>query len=313
MMPHPSEPPPSPRASASGEIQVSKSRPSAIRPANLKHGPNAPRRDTRLPSIGDGARVAARNSDEAEFDQIRKACEQLVQRSMTAAEAGVRLQQLLQRHPDLLAYQSGGSSSQLEGDGKHQSRRELLPLPSPEMTPIREEDLVSMFEGVAVLSPKAKKAGAQAWLCLLVAALNGLDSHGKTKAYFGPPSVPQAKALADLLEDCQRFVADDSARTPTDFTKELGAKLHSYWGEPVYCATELTLKQVLPTLPAKGIAASVEIMDILEGQIRDQIGDPESLLLPEEEWPEKPPRARTMLKDPREWGGRSPASFGSAT
>ena len=46
----------------------------------------------------------------------------------------------------------------------------------------------------------------------------------------------------------------------------------------------------------------MESVDVLRGQIRDQLRDPESLLLPEEEWPERPPKARTMLKDPSEWG-----------
>ena len=30
--------------------------------------------------------------------------------------------------------------------------------------------------------------------------------------------------------------------------------------------------------------------------------DPESLILPEEEWPSEVPKAKTMLKDRREWG-----------
>ena len=41
---------------------------------------------------------------------------------------------------------------------------------------------------------------------------------------------------------------------------------------------------------------------MLEGQIRDQLADPESLLLPEEEWPAFPPKAKTMMKDPKEYG-----------
>ena len=30
--------------------------------------------------------------------------------------------------------------------------------------------------------------------------------------------------------------------------------------------------------------------------------DPESLLLPQEEWPPTPPRAKTMMNNPKEWG-----------
>ena len=137
----------------------------------------------------------------------------------------------------------------------------------------------------------------------MIAALNGLDSHGNCVSFFGPPTAAQARALSELLMEGSRFVADVSARTPTDFKKELGAKLEAYWGEPVYTAQDITLLQVLPTLPAKGVAASVEIVEVLRGQIRDQLRDPESLLLPEEDWPSRPPKAKTMLKDPQEWKG----------
>ena len=209
---------------------------------------------------------------------------------------------MLRRHPDVLADQSRGLSSQLVGEGSGSVKRELLPLPSPKMTLVRESEMSSLFPCKGVLGPRARKVGAEAWHCLIVAALNGMDSHGNCVSFFGPPSVPQAKALSDLLEDCERFVADEKARTPTDFTKELGAKLQSYWGEPVYCAEKLTLLQVMPTLPAKGVAASAEIVHMLEGQIRDQVADPDSLLLPEEDWPALPQKATTMLKDPREYG-----------
>ena len=57
------------------------------------------------------------------------------------------------------------------------------------------------------------------------------------------------------------------------------------------------MAQVLPTLPPRGIAASVEILKVLEGQIHDRVSDPDSLLLPEEEWPAKQTKAKTMMKD----------------
>ena len=151
--------------------------------------------------------------------------------------------------------------------------------------------------------PKPEKAGADAWHYILIAALNNLDSHGRCVSFFGPPTTAQARALQDLLDDCIRFVADDSARAPVDFNKELGAKLESYWGEPVFTAQEITLLQVCPTLPLKGVAGSAEIIEVVAGQLRDQLRDPESCLLPEEDWPSQPPRAKTMLKDPGEWTG----------
>ena len=63
------------------------------------------------------ARVEAdRNATEMEFESARLEIEELVVRSMSAAEAGVRLQRLLMRHPDLLCGQ-GGRTTQAGGDG----------------------------------------------------------------------------------------------------------------------------------------------------------------------------------------------------
>ena len=69
----------------------------------------------------------------------------------------------------------------------------------------------------------------------------------------------------------------------------------------MYAASPLTLAQVKPTLPPPGVAASVLVTDILEGQRKEQLEDPESLLLPAAEWPPTPPRAATQLSDPGEW------------
>ena len=168
---------------------------------------------------------------------------------MGAAETGVRLQTLLRRVPGLLAHDLGTiMQSHVEGGGAaNANKRELIPLPLPQVEVMRESNIVRMFHSKAVLGPRARQVGAEAWLHLLVAALNGLDSHGNCVSLFGPPTEAQAAALKALLKSCHEFVADDKARTPVDFEKELGAKTQSYWGEPVYCAEEITLAQVIPT------------------------------------------------------------------
>ena len=75
------------------------------------------------------------NATEMEFESARQEIEELVVRSMSAAEAGVRLQRLLMRHPDLLSGQ-GGRTTLDEGDGGTRGdgsipKRELLPRPLP--------------------------------------------------------------------------------------------------------------------------------------------------------------------------------------
>ena len=224
------------------------------------------------------------NATEMEFESTRLEIEEMVVRSMSAAEAGVTLQRLLMRHPDLLRGQ-GGRTTLDGGDGGMPRegsipKRELLPLPLPKVTLVRTSEIEAMFPSGKVLGPKARAQGANAWHYLLVAALNGLDSHGNCVSFFGPPTPAQAAALQKLLVDCERFVADGESRTPIDFSKELGGKLNSYWGEPVYTAQDITLLQVRPTLPAKGVAASVEIVDVLRGASARSTTGPRELAAP---------------------------------
>ena len=117
------------------------------------------------------------------------------------------------------------------------------------------------------------------------------------------PTEAQRRAIYLLHEDCAAFVADGSLRTPTDHLGVLGGTADSYWGEPVYVAHPITLAQVEPTLPKEGVAGSVDICSVLRGQVRDQIRDPGSLILPKAERPAAPQRAKTMLADPAEWAG----------
>ena len=92
--------------------------------------------------------------------------EELVQRSMSAAEAGVRLQQLLCRHPDLLADQSGKMTTTGGGVGSNPAdgsipKRELLPLPLPRASLIRPDEIDAALPSSKVLGPKARKLGGQ--------------------------------------------------------------------------------------------------------------------------------------------------------
>ena len=167
-------------------------RPSALGPSgrNLEKMSGQPSAPQSSIPIVDRARArveADRNATEMEFESARLEIEELVVRSMSAAEAGVRLQRLLMRHPDLLCGQ-GGRTTQDGGDGGMPRegsvpKRELLPLPLPKVTLVRVSEIDAMFPSGKILGPKVKTHGAKAWHYLLVAALNGLDSHGNCQAF----------------------------------------------------------------------------------------------------------------------------------
>ena len=118
----------------------SASRPSALGPSgrNLEKMTGQPAAPQSHAPIVDRTKArldADVNATEMEFESARQEIEELVIRSMSAAEAGVRLQRLLMRHPDLLSGQ-GGRTTLDEGEGGktregHIPKRELLPLLLP--------------------------------------------------------------------------------------------------------------------------------------------------------------------------------------
>ena len=86
---------------------------------------------------------ASDNAFELEWLSARSALRDLAQRSMSAAETGVRLQRVLQRFPSLMSDESGlPNSSRVEGEGGSECRvrRELLPLPLPQCRLVREAE-----------------------------------------------------------------------------------------------------------------------------------------------------------------------------
>ena len=134
-----------------------------------------------------------------------------------------------------------------------------------------------------------------------VAGINAMSRYFYIGTPHGPASEAQLKVLTLLQSDCRHFVSDAAAQSPKDIMKFLGGKAHSYWGEPVYTAMDLTVRQVILALPAVGVAASCDICEVLDGQLRDQLRDPASLLRPSDEWPWPMPKAKTMLADPTAW------------
>ena len=227
------------------EPPLKASRQSALKPARTK------RPIETLPDLKTTTAQAHLNASSSEWQKARATLLTLTQSSMTAAESGVQLYHLLRTVPGLLAEKSSGYTTPCSEGSRGSSRisPDLLPLPCPDIAILSNEHLQRWYRSTT-LQPAAITHGAEAWLALVIVAINAMGGF----FYNGPPSGPateaQTKAINLLRADCQHFVKDDSARSPTDLIKELGAKAISYWGEPVYTAADITVAQVLPTLPA---------------------------------------------------------------
>ena len=66
------------------------------------------------------------------------------------------------------------------------------------------------------------------------------------------------------------FCKPGKGRTPAAHEKGLGGKLEGYWGDAVATAEPMTVERVVPTLPDLGVAGSVPIVEVIEGQLRDR-------------------------------------------
>ena len=133
------------------------------------------------------------------YHTIRPALRDMAQRGMCAAETGIRLADLLRRCPSMIAEGQGLVSQVIGGDGEGSQRtpRELLPLPTPKLRPLRQSDLDGWFRQDQV-GPGALAAGAEAWLYCVVSALNAMDSHGNCVAFDCSPTEALRAALVEL-------------------------------------------------------------------------------------------------------------------
>ena len=190
-------------------------------------------------------------------------------------------------------------------DGNRGRQREVLPLP---LWADGKEQLRSLFESGDFRKfggtdkkafRHARRAGLLIWHCLAVVVLNFLWTGGgkQAKVHRGTTSVSQARGLWIGLT-VKAFV-DDSSETKTkvprspemgEWGRKVGDVRSSYQGEIVEKGQRLTLDQVLPGLPPAGYGASIPLVELCEGELKEKLLHPLSNLLSEEEMPVEMPR-----------------------
>ena len=117
-------------------------------------------------------------------------------------------------------------------------------------------------------------------------------------APFGPATEAQMRVLGRLGWCADRLVArDDSVLRKINWVEELRGKRISYDGQELQTAAKMTWAQILPGLPAPGIAASVPAEALASGEVRRCLLDPERVLLDPREVPPGPKLARVWADD----------------
>ena len=164
----------------------------------------------------------------------------------------------------------------------HQRQRDLLPLP---MICFEDDELPrrdSYAEGCGSLC-----SARYAWTMLMLASVNceyhlGVRSAAKVK--MGPPSAVQYEAVRRLAVAADIMCALNPQQVgERDWEFELNKCRIAYDGTAQYIAQKVTARQVAAGLPPQGLAASVNLLDLVDEVTRAALLDPMSVRLPDEE------------------------------
>ena len=187
-------------------------RPAALRAPSVVDRPSYPSHRG-SDSVDRSWTRAADNAAELEWAQARTELDYLAHKSMSAAEAGIRLSSLIRRVPSLLANGLGSELlSDVEGAGKTADRkRELLPLPLPKLKPVGKSEMVELFESSAIITPHAQRLGAEAWQHLLELHIDVFDASADQWLGLGPVACHAlARRLTEIMAERYCSAGEDN-------------------------------------------------------------------------------------------------------
>ena len=183
--------------------------------------------------------------------------------------------------------------------GRSSRQRDLLPLPfchmSAEDKPVFAAQLRRQWD------PSKGKARSS-WLWLIILALNFghcISANSTSTAhFFGPATPAQARSLGLLEKYAEGYIDENPDRLSKPcWRTELKRKRVDYSGDEVALAEKLTLKQIQPGLPPRGVAASIEAASLAEGETLRCLLDPSLVLKSEGELPARIPSSRIWATD----------------
>ena len=103
-----------------------------------------------------------------------------------------------------------------------------------------------------------------------------------------------------LLSTVMHLSTADSSFNYSAMLKDLKSHKVDYAGDVVVTGEDLIYDKILPAWPEPEGAAVVCICDLLDGELWEDVMDPERCLLPRSQWPPCAPRSRVRASD-EEW------------
>ena len=185
------------------------------------------------------------------------------------AHFGLRLQAWIMLQPERLHLRA---RAVLEFTHIHEGEgvfRDVLPLPVPTGTVADTE-----FAGT-------DETAVQAWLWIVVTALNCMWCETKMQKVPRQPTGIQGDVLHDLRQRILHFISLPGSIIPAkDWAHVMKQTALGYDGEVVKKARDLTWAQMDAALPAKEHCGRVDLLTLCEGPMREFVANPELSMRP---------------------------------
>lgn len=165
------------------------------------------------------------------------------------------------------------------------SQKDLFPLPVDYVEEICREDRIEIGT----------------WVKLMVVVLNYLYLQTTRPAVVKGVNEAQKACLLNLRASVMTVVKEAPEVKPlSSMTTQLKQARFDYAGEPVAVMEELEAAKVIPCWPRPGEAAIQPAVNFVPPAMRAMLERRESLMLPQEQWPDSPPISRVRASD-GEW------------
>ena len=182
-------------------------------------------------------------------------------------------------------------------------QRDILPLPLP-CVHMLDKWLLQQFQGNKHRQQKAKLAElacVEVWLWLIVVCLNfeyvgGHASTASRSAHNGL-SLAQSACMFQLKEAVIYFAKEPLTAHKLPCFRSLVASKCNYNSDSVTVALPLKPLEILPGLPEEGVAGSVDALSLCAPDVQCWLADADASLLPQAEWPVRPPKAKVQASD----------------
>jgi hypothetical protein len=191
--------------------------------------------------------------------------------------------------------------------GVLQRNRDVLPLPPPALVhiPLWKACRAGGGRDTSISKDLAEEAGCEIWSWLIILGLN-LEFVGRLEctswSHPGVLNASQVAALGVVEGAALYFQVHGATNVTFPIWKDVVDKSRvDYNLDETFMVVPLKLGELLPGLPAVGVAGTLLVEDYVSDEVRRWLLHPEACLKPKEEWPVAVPRARMQVETHEEW------------